>query len=91
MQVSRRTMIGSLAALSSAAALPMPAWAVGKMDRKMHGHTGGPLRKGSQQLSGSKIDLHIGDGSFATSGRSGHAIAVNGTVPGPLIRLQEGQ
>ncbi|MEP0729733.1 MAG: copper resistance system multicopper oxidase [Parasphingorhabdus sp.] len=91
MQVSRRTMIGSLAALSSAAALPMPAWAVGKMDRKMHGHTGGPLRKGSQQLSGSKIDLHIGDGSFATSGRSGHAIAVNGTVPGPLIPLQEGQ
>lgn len=83
MNLSRRTMIGSLAALSSAAALPMPAWAMGKM--------GGAMRKGIHELSGSKIDLHIGDGSFATGGRSGHAIAVNGSVPGPLIRLKEGQ
>jgi len=24
-------------------------------------------------------------------GKSGHAVAINGTVPGPLIRLKEGQ
>ncbi|QJB69006.1 copper resistance system multicopper oxidase [Parasphingorhabdus halotolerans] len=87
MNFSRRAMIGSLAALSSTAALPMPAWAKGRMNHKM----GGAMRKGIHELSGSKIDLHIGDGSFATGGRSGHAIAVNGSVPGPLIRLKEGQ
>ncbi|AMO73382.1 copper-binding protein [Sphingorhabdus sp. M41] len=76
-------MIGSLAALSGLAALPMPAWSMGKM--------GGPVRKGIHELSGAKIDLHIADGRFATGGRSGHAIAVNGTVPGPLIRLKEGE
>jgi CopA family copper-resistance protein len=85
--VSRRHVIGSLAALSSALTLPMPAWARGDMGHKM----GGPVRKGMDELSGSRIDLHIANGSFATGGRSGHAIAVNGTVPGPLIRLQEGQ
>lgn len=81
--LSRRRMIGSLAALSGLAALPMPAWSMGQM--------GGPVRKGIHELTGAKIDLHIADGSFATGGRSGHAIAVNGTVPGPLIRLKEGE
>ena len=85
--LSRRNMIGSLAALSGLAALPMPAWAIGKMN----GHGGGMVRKGIHGLSGPKIDLHIADGSFATGGRSGHAIAVNGTIPGPLIRLKEGE
>ncbi|WP_373491369.1 copper resistance system multicopper oxidase [Parasphingorhabdus sp.] len=83
MKYSRRTMIGSLAALSGLAALPMPAWAMGKM--------GGPVRKGMDELSGAKIDLHIATGRFTTGGRSGHAIAVNGTVPGPLIRMKEGE
>ena len=85
--LSRRRMIGSLAALSSAAALPLPAWATGKMGGQM----GGAVRKGIHELSGAQIDLHIADGSFATGGRSSHAIAVNGTVPGPLIRLKEGE
>ncbi len=87
MKFSRRSMIGSLAALSGLAALPMPAWATGKMS----GHGGGPVRKGINELSGANIDLHIANGSFATGGRSGHAIAVNGTVPGPLIRMKEGE
>jgi len=85
--LSRRRMIGSLAALSSAAALPLPAWATGKMGGQM----GGAVRKGIHELSGAQIDLHIADGSFGTGGRSSHAIAVNGTVPGPLIRLKEGE
>ncbi len=85
--MSRRHVISSLAAVSSALALPMPAWATGNMGGKMSGLT----RKGIHELSGAKIDLHIGDGHFATGGRSGHAIAVNGSVPGPLIRLKEGE
>ncbi|WP_417622699.1 copper resistance system multicopper oxidase [Parasphingorhabdus sp.] len=85
--LSRRRMVTSLAALSGTAALPMPAWATGKTG----GHGGGHVHKGIHELSGAKIDLHIAEGSFSTGGRSGHAIAVNGTVPGPLIRLKEGE
>jgi len=47
--------------------------------------------KGFGDLAGEDIKLSIGDAHFATGGRSGHAFAVNGTVPGPLIRLREGQ
>ena len=37
------------------------------------------------------IDLVIDDLPFKVNGRSGSAIAVNGSVPGPLVRLSEGQ
>ena len=42
-------------------------------------------------LSGESIALTIGESHFATGGRSGHAMTVNGTLPAPLIRLREGQ
>ena len=42
-------------------------------------------------LSGEDIALTIGHAMHRVGGRPGHAIAVNGTVPGPLIRLKEGQ
>tara|TARA_R110002012_G_scaffold255023_1_gene434189 strand:+ start:3576 stop:5411 length:1836 start_codon:yes stop_codon:yes gene_type:complete len=83
MNFSRRQILGHSALAGAAAALPMPLWAMGKM--------GAAVRKGMDELSGAKVDLHIADGRFATGGRSGHAIAVNGTVPGPLIRLKEGE
>ena len=44
-----------------------------------------------QTLSGSEIALTIDHASWSVDGRSGHAVAINGTVPGPLIRLKEGQ
>ncbi len=69
------------------AALPLPAWAMGKMGGKM----GGPVRKGMDELSGASIDLHIAHARYSSGGRTGHAIAVNGTIPGPLIRLKERQ
>ncbi len=47
--------------------------------------------KGFGKLSGEDIKLSIADHHFTTGSRSGHAFAVNGTVPGPLIRLKEGQ
>ena len=37
------------------------------------------------------IDLAIGDLALPIDGRTGSAMAVNGTVPGPLVRLREGQ
>ncbi|QFT77309.1 Copper resistance protein A precursor [Erythrobacter sp. THAF29] len=61
----------------------MPAWARGR-----------PLShaaNGFGEVSGEDIELTIAEHHFSTGGRSGHAIAVNGTVPGPLIRLKEGQ
>ncbi len=42
-------------------------------------------------LSGSEIALTIGHKMWSVDGRSGHAVAVNGTLPGPLLRLKEGQ
>jgi CopA family copper-resistance protein len=42
-------------------------------------------------LSGDELRLTIGHTSVTVDGRVGHAVAINGTVPGPLIRLREGQ
>jgi CopA family copper-resistance protein len=42
-------------------------------------------------LSGSNIDLVISQGHLAVDGRHGHVVTINGTVPGPLLRLKEGQ
>ncbi|MBJ7413586.1 MAG: copper resistance system multicopper oxidase [Phenylobacterium sp.] len=42
-------------------------------------------------LSGEDIRLTIDHAPLKVDGRAGHAIAINGTVPGPLIRLKEGQ
>ena len=42
-------------------------------------------------LSGELIDLVISERSFALDGQTGTATTINGTIPGPLIRLKEGQ
>ncbi|OYX97089.1 MAG: copper-binding protein, partial [Caulobacter sp. 35-67-4] len=42
-------------------------------------------------LTGPNIDLRIGHSSLNVDGRAGHAVTINGTVPGPLLRLKEGQ
>ena len=82
-QFTRRNLITSTAALAAATSLPMPAWA--------RGQSMPHASKGFGEMSGDDINLSIGDAHFKAGGRSGHAFAVNGTVPGPLIRLREGQ
>ena len=67
--------LGGLAAI--------PAWA-----RAM---PHGPIRQGFDEVSGRVIDLAVGQGAIEVAGRSGHAFAVNGSVPGPLVRLKEGE
>jgi CopA family copper-resistance protein len=42
-------------------------------------------------LSGGDIRLAIGRSPFTVGGRSGHAVTINGGIPGPLVRLREGQ
>ena len=81
--LSRRHLIRSTAALAAASALPMPAWARGAS--LTH------ARNGFGEVGGEDIALAIGNHHFTASGRSGHAFAVNGTVPGPLVRLRQGQ
>jgi FtsP/CotA-like multicopper oxidase with cupredoxin domain len=46
---------------------------------------------GSETLSGEEIRLTVDHSAFATGGRTGHAVTLNGTLPGPLVRLKEGQ
>ncbi|MDE0933562.1 MAG: copper resistance system multicopper oxidase [Novosphingopyxis baekryungensis] len=84
MIISRRNLLGG-AALGGAA-LAAPAWARGS-----NLVSGGMLRAGFDEVSGSVIDLSIGEGHRMVQGRAGHGIAVNGSVPGPLVRLTEGQ
>ncbi len=49
------------------------------------------IRQGFDEVSGANIDLTIGQGMRVVQGRSGHTVVVNGSVPGPLVRLKEGQ
>ncbi len=42
-------------------------------------------------LSGDVIDLIISEQLFRLDGRTASAITINGTIPGPVIRLKEGQ
>jgi len=82
--VSRRRLLG--AGALGAGALALPAWARGA---DLHG--GGSIRPGFDEVSGRDIALTIGEGPRVVQGRRGHAIAVNGSIPGPLVRLREGQ
>jgi CopA family copper-resistance protein len=42
-------------------------------------------------LTGDLIDLTISERNFRLNGREATAVMMNGTLPGPLIRLKEGQ
>lgn len=85
-KVSRRGLIGGLGAGAALAAAP--AWAQG---HSVKGHAKAVLRPGFDEVSGEVIDLTVGAGMRTVHGRRGHGVAVNGTVPGPLVRLREGQ
>jgi len=72
--------------------LAMPAWAQGHNVHRGGHRLGGPLiPAGFDEVSGEAINLTIGSGHRIVEGRRGPGVAVNGSVPGPLIRLTEGQ
>ena len=85
--VTRRHLLAGAGAASALAALP--AWAQGHSIHRMKG--GAPIRVGFDEVSGRVIDLSVGHGPRVVQGRKGHGIAVNGSVPGPLIRLRQGE
>lgn len=84
--LTRRGIMAGLGAGATLAAVP--AWAQG---HNMRRHNGPPIRVGFDEVSGEIIDLAVASGRRTVQGRSGHGVAVNGSVPGPLIRLREGQ
>ena len=80
--LGRRAFLGSGVALAAAAGL-RPAWA--------HSASQGLAAKAEGTLSGEEIRLVVDRTRFSVDGRPGHAVAINGTIPAPLIRLKEGQ
>jgi len=82
--IDRRALLKGAAFVGGGLALvPLfPAWA--------QSGTMGLVGNG-EVLSGESIALSIGHAPFSVGGRTGHAFTVNGTVPGPVIRLKEGQ
>jgi CopA family copper-resistance protein len=62
-----------------------PAWA--------RTASAGLVRDTSPQAArtGPDIALSIGHQMFSAGGKTAHAVTVNGTLPGPLLRLREGQ
>ena len=84
--ISRRTFLqyaGSLAAFAGASAM-LPSYALAGFGR---GRRDVLTPKGPDNI----IDLTIGRMPKDIDGKMGKAIGVNGSVPAPLIRMQEGQ
>jgi CopA family copper-resistance protein len=79
---SRRQLLAGGGAAAAMAGL-FPAWAM----TTSHGLAA----KGSGTLTGSDLAVTVAGSEFAVNGRSGHAITINGTIPGPLLRLREGE
>lgn len=78
---TRRQLLGAMAAASFAA----PAYAGADA-------THGGLAPHPPSESGeSVVDLEIQSVPLLVNGRTGRAIGVNGSIPGPLVRLREGQ
>ncbi len=83
-QFDRRQLLakGSLWGSGLVLASALPSWA-----QSASSGTGPTL----PTLTGPNVALRIGHSSLNVDGRVGHVVAINGTVPGPLIRLKEGQ
>jgi CopA family copper-resistance protein len=68
-----------------------PAWAQTGSHGVSHGRGGGLAAKAGPTLTGNEIRLRVAETAFNVDGRIGHALAINGTIPAPLIRLREGE
>ena len=80
--INRRGFLAGGAAAAGLATV-YPAWA----QSGSHGVAG----KGFGTLTGNNIDINIAETAFNVDGRTGHGIALNGTIPAPLLRLKEGE
>jgi CopA family copper-resistance protein len=78
--LSRRSVMAGVGVAAMAPLLP--AWA--------RQHSPG-IQRDLPSVSGERIELTIDHLMRRIDGRMAHGIGINGTVPGPLIRLREGQ
>jgi FtsP/CotA-like multicopper oxidase with cupredoxin domain len=78
--ISRRKVLYASAGLALGAGF-LPAWA----------RSGGAGNRGISELAANAFDLSVGHAAVTIGGRKGHAIAVNGALPGPLLRMREGE
>ncbi|MEO6081456.1 MAG: copper resistance system multicopper oxidase [Steroidobacteraceae bacterium] len=82
-QLQRRGFLGMGAALGSAALFRgLPTWAQSVSPG---------IARTLPSLSGPDVALTIAHTSWPIGSHAGHVITVNGTIPGPLLRLREGQ
>ena len=79
--INRRGFLARGAAAAGAAAI-YPAWA----QRLSAG-----IPAAIPTVSGTDIALTVGDVAVRVDGKVARGIGINGTVPGPLVRLKEGQ
>ena len=84
--VNRRKFLGTGASGLGLLGLAgsVPAWARGQ------DLLSSAARRGTDEVAGPNIDLTVARSAFSSGNRSGGAIAVNGSIPGPLLRLREG-
>ena len=83
--IGRRRLLqaGAFGAAGVGMSSLFPAWA--------QSVSHGLAAKGSNTLTGNDIRLTVASTQFNVDGRAGHAIALNGTIPAPLVRLKEGE
>jgi CopA family copper-resistance protein len=83
-QIERRALLraGAVGAAGLGLAGLFPAWA-----QPVSRGTAKPL----PQVTGADIALTIGRISLTVDGKVSRGIGINGTVPGPIVRLKEGQ
>ena len=91
--LDRRRLLMGAGALAT-----MPVFPLWAQSGHMGGHGGHARKSGAPAgrntggvLSGDSIALSIGAAKFGVGDRTGAAVAVNGSIPAPLIRLREGQ
>lgn len=85
--LSRRGFVGRLAVAGA-------LLAVGSWPRRLLAHGTQLARRAAARagaLGARTIDLSIGSLGVNVTGRRSTAVAINGTVPGPLLRLREGE
>lgn len=85
--ISRRVLLKQAGTLGLLAVIPplFPACASHRLLPMV------PIGRQPSTLSGELIDLVISERSFILDGQTGTAMTINGTIPGPLIRVKEGQ
>ena len=86
---SRRALLSKLGGLATALRSAQAFGILGVLGRLNPAHA--QANAAAKELSGNTIDLTIAEVPFTVDGKTGKAVTVNGTVPGPVIRLREGQ